>query len=167
MSDKLISRLEKEGRLRRQNAGYVQVEALLRQAIMDLEEARKVRDLAERATYVMVYMAMLKAGRALLLWKGYVPDDGAQHRTVVEVTGLVLGKKFQDIVNHFERMRRKRNEMTYEAGTLVTKSEARKAFSDAILLIDQILKAVRRTNPQMELKLDMSEVQKENPQKIL
>ena len=76
MADRLIKRLEKEGRLRKQKAGIVQVEALLQQAIEDLKEAKKIAHLAERATYVLAYMFMLKAGRALLLFNGYVPVDG-------------------------------------------------------------------------------------------
>ena len=128
MPDQLIKRLEKEGRLRKQKAGVIQVEALLRQAMFDLAEAQKIVSLAERATYLLAYMAMLKAGRALLLFKGYAPADGAQHRTVVEVTEAVLGEKYRHLTIQFETMRRKRNEMTYEAGALLSISESQKAF---------------------------------------
>ena len=86
MLEKLIKRLEREGKIRRQKAGVVQVEALLREAILDLEETKRIIHVAERATYLLAYNGMLKAGRALLLLRGYVPDDGAQHKTVVEMT---------------------------------------------------------------------------------
>jgi len=151
MPHKLIERLLKEGKLRKQKAGIVQVEALLKQSILDLQEAQKTLPIAERATYVMAYMAMLKAGRALLLSKGYVPDDGAQHRTVVEITSAILGKRYRDITDQFETMRRKRNEMTYEAGILVSKKESHKAFKDGIQLLKQILIEVKKENPQLEL----------------
>ena len=59
-------------------------------------------------------MAMLKAGRALLLLQGFVPDDGAQHKTVVEVTSVILGEKYRHLTDQFETMRRKRNEMTID-----------------------------------------------------
>ena len=155
MADRLIKRLEKEGRLRKQKAGIVQVEALLQQAIEDLKEAKKIAHLAERATYVLAYMSMLKAGRALLLFNGYVPVDGAQHKTVVEVTEAFLGEKFRDLTEQFEIMRRKRNEMTYEAGALLSMSESQKAFSDAISLVKEILKQVKIQNPQLELKFNL------------
>ncbi len=148
---KLIERLLKEGKLRKQKAGIVQVEALLKQSILDLQEAQKTLPIAERATYVMAYMAMLKAGRALLLSKGYIPDDGAQHRTVVEITSSILGKNYREITDQFETMRRKRNEMTYEAGILVSKKESHKAFKDGIQLLKQILIEVKKGNPQLEL----------------
>ena len=127
------------------------MEALLKQAVLDLGEAKKIAHIAERATYLMAYMAMLKAGRALLLFKGFVPDDGAQHKTVVDVTAALLGPKFKNLVAHFETMRRKRNEMTYEAGSLVSVSEAKRAFSDAMDLVQQILHEVKLQNPQLEL----------------
>lgn len=151
MIDKMITRLEREGKLARQEAGIVQVEALLRQAIMDLEEAKKTLHVADRATYILAYMAMLKAGRALLLFKGYRPTDGAQHKTVVEMTGAFLGSDFTSLVNHFETMRRKRNEMTYEAGALLSPTEASDAFTDAIALVREIHRDVKAHNPQMEL----------------
>ena len=153
--DKLANKLEKEGKLRKQKVATVQIEALLKQAVLDLEEAGKVVNIAERATYVLAYMAMLKAGRALLLQMEYVPHDGAQHKTVVEMTSAVLGDKYKDLTGHFETMRRKRNEMTYEAGALISLSESKKAFSDAVSLVKNILAEVKSKNPQLELKFDL------------
>ena len=126
MPDKLIKKLEKAGKLRKQKVGFVQIEALLKEAVLDLEESKKIAHLAERATYLLAYNAMLKAGRALMLLKGYVPDDGAQHKTVVEMTSAILGDSYRDLTEKFETMRRKRNEMTYESGTLLSRSEAQK-----------------------------------------
>lgn len=154
MPDKLMNQLEKEGKIRKQKAGIVQIEALLKEATLDMKEAKKVSHLAERATYLLAYMAMLKAGRALLLLKGYVPDDGAQHKTVVDMTTAILGNKYKTLSNHFEGMRRKRNEMTYGAGVSLTKSESLKAFDDAVILIEKILEEVKSQNPQMEFKFD-------------
>lgn len=157
MFDKLIQKLKKQGKIKKQKAGIVQIEALLKEAILDLREAKKISHIAERATYLLAYMAMLKAGRALLLFKGYMPDDGAQHKTVVEVTSAILGNKFKNPTEQFETMRRKRNEMTYEAGSLLSKSEAQKAFSDAISLVEGILSEVKSKNPQLELKFELDE----------
>lgn len=154
MPDKLIERLIKEGKIKKQKAGFVQIESLLRASIADLEEAWTISHLAERATYLMAYIAILKAGRALLLLNGYVPDDGAQHKTVVEMTSAILGDRYRNLAMQFETMRRKRNEMTYESETLLSKSEVQKAFSDAISLVRKILEKVKSQNPQLELKFD-------------
>jgi len=151
MTDKLINKLEREGKIAKQEAGIVQIEALIKESILDLEEAKKTLHVADRATYILAYMAMLKAGRALLLFNGYRPTDGAQHKTVVEMTGAFLGDKYTAIVSHFETMRRKRNEMTYEAGALLSPTEAEEAFNNAISLVRKILSDVKKRNPQMEL----------------
>ena len=100
---------------------------------------------------------MLKAGRALMLLKGYVPDDGAQHKTVVEMTSAILGDLYRELTEKFETMRRKRNEMTYESGTLLSRSEAQKAFSDAIALVKKIFTEAKAQNPQLELKFQLNE----------
>ena len=157
MPDKLIKRLEREGKVRKQKAGLVQAEALLKEAVLDLEEANRISSVGERATYLLAYSGMLKAGRALLLLNGYVPDDGAQHKTVVEMTAAILGAKYRSLTEEFETMRRKRNDLTYEAGTLLSKSEAQRAFSDAIELVKRILTEVKAPNPQLDLKLDLKE----------
>ena len=102
-------------------------------------------------------MAMLKAGRALLLLKGYLPADGAQHKTVVEITSAILGDNYKKLTGQFESMRRKRNEMTYEAGVLISLSEAKVAFSDAIALVQEILREVKTQNPQLKLNLGLNE----------
>jgi len=101
--DKLIKRLEREGKVRRQKAGLVQVEALLKEAVLDLEEAKRISSVAERATYLLAYNGMLKAGRALLLLGGYVPDDGGQHKTVVEMTTAILDRNTGALPSNLRR----------------------------------------------------------------
>jgi uncharacterized protein (UPF0332 family) len=154
---KLVKKLETEGKIRKQEAGFVQIEALLKGAILDLQEAEKILHLAERATYLLAYNAMLKAGRALILQQGYVPHDGAQHKTVVEMTSAILGDRYRHLTEQFETMRRKRNEITYESGTLLSKSEAQKAFSDAIAIVKKILSDLKSRNPQLELKFELKD----------
>lgn len=155
MFNKLVKKLELEKKIKKQKAGIVQIEALLREAILDLTEAKKISHLAQRATYLMAYTGILKAGRALLLLKGYVPDDGAQHKTVVEMTSAILGDKYKNLTQQFESMRRKRNELTYESGKLLSLSEAQKALADAIALVHEILEEVKSQNPQLELAITL------------
>jgi len=150
-----IEKLEKLGKLRRQTAGFVQIEGLLKEALLDLSESKKILDIAPRAAYVSAYTAMLKAGRALLLLKGYIPADGGQHKTVVEACGIFLGKSFSALVGHFENMRRKRNDLTYEAGNLISKSETMSAFEDAVNWLKAIIGMVEAADPQVRFKFDI------------
>ena len=74
---------------------------------------------------------------------------------MVEVTTAFLGDDYKNLTAQFENMRRKRNELTYEAGALLSKSESEKAFKDAISLVKNILREVSSVNPQMQLKFDL------------
>ena len=103
----------------------------------------------------MAYTAMLKAGRALLLLYGYRPDDGAQHKTVIEVTGAVIGDEYKSLTMQFEVMRRKRNEMMYGSGSIFSRKDTDKAFLDAISLVKRILKTAKSKNPQLELEFNL------------
>ena len=73
------------------------------------------------------------------------------------MTSALLGERYEAITGEFETMRKKRNEMTYESGTLLSESEAQKAFSDAIALVKKILAEVKSRNPQFELKFKLQE----------
>jgi len=95
--EKLIRRLEREGKIRKKETEFIQVEALLKEAILDLDEAKRISEIAERATFLLAYNAMLKAGRALMMLKGYLPANGGQHKTVVDMTGATLGDRFQNL----------------------------------------------------------------------
>jgi len=149
--DKLIQKLEREGKIKKQTAGLVQVEALLRESMKDLDEAKKIAHIATRATYLLAYNAMLKAGRSLLLFKGYIPADGGQHKTVVEMTSAILGENFRHLCDQFESMRRRRNELTYEAGILISGTDSKRAFADARQHVKEVMEEVKSKNPQLEL----------------
>jgi uncharacterized protein (UPF0332 family) len=158
MPEKLIDDLLRQGKLKELKVAFIQIEELLQESIIDLQEASKIQTIAQRATYLMAYNAMLKAGRAILLLKGYTPSDGAQHKTVVIMTSHLLGPKFKNIVAHFEKMRVKRNMMTYEAHTLISIVESKNAFKEAIELVQGIIKAVKIKNPQLELDFNVDKL---------
>jgi len=151
LSESVFLSYEKQGKVRKVDAGFVQVEKMLSEAIVDLHDAKKIVNIVDRPAYIAAYNAMLKAGRALLLMHGYIPDDGAQHKTVVEICGKLLGKKYADLAQEFETMRRKRNDMTYEGNILLERSEVPKALDHAIKLLKKVLEEAKKRNPQLSL----------------
>lgn len=153
MPGPLLKRLLEQGRIRKQAGGFVQVEGFLKEALIDLSEAKKALSVSKRGAYLLAYNAMLKSGRGLMLMEGFVPDDGGQHKTVIEVSGLILGEQFKIAVRKFDNMRRKRNELTYEAGVLLSARDAESALNEVHALIAGIFKKVKTRNPQFELKL--------------
>jgi hypothetical protein len=48
-------------------------------------------------------------------------------------------------------MRRRRNELTYEAGILISGTDSQKAFADARQLVKEVMEMVKSKNPQLEL----------------
>lgn len=150
MSD-VIEKLKGEGKLREQKVGFVQIEGLLGDSLKDIAEAKAVIGVGERACFILAYQAMLKAGRALLFLNGLRPADGAQHVTVIQVCEFFLGPSFKGLAQQFETMRRIRNKITYEYGTLLSHSEVETALQDAEKWIRAIAVKVKEKNPQFEL----------------
>jgi len=149
----LIERLKLQGRLREEKIGFIQIEGLLKDAMKDIKEAKATLNLGERGPFLLAYQAMLKAGRALLFLEGLRPADGAQHKTVVEACEVFLGLTFKNLVEQFEEMRRKRNQLVYEYGSLLSHGEVESALHDAEEWIQAIARKVKDKNPQFELPL--------------
>ena len=152
--DDLIKKLKLEGKLCNEKVGFIQIEGLLQDALKDIQEARVVIKVGERSPFILAYQSMLKAGRALLLLHNLRPADGAQHRTVVQICEVILDKKFKSLAEQFERMRRKRNELTYEYGGLLSRPEVEASLHDSEAWIRAVSNKVKEKNPQFELKFD-------------
>lgn len=91
---------------------------------------------------------MLRASRAYMLLKGFKPSDGYQHKTAVDFIDQFLGHDYRDIIDHFDRMRRKRNIFTYEIDVSISKIEATNAFNTAEKFVALIKDVIRKENPQ-------------------
>src|SRR3989338_2652540 len=138
----------KRGLLKRQRVNIQQIETQIVRANKDLHTARLVlREDSEWAATI-AYQAMLRVGRALLFANGYLPADGRQHRTVVELTQHLLGREYAALVERFEVMRRKRNLFFYESDPFGTLTEAKNALEAAAELIHAIQRLVQHKHPQ-------------------
>jgi hypothetical protein len=94
-----------------------------------------------------------QGGRALLFSFGYLPADGQQHKTVVEITGLILGKEYETVVLLFEKFRRKRNLFFYDSVDTANVTEAKKSAETAQKLIEAIQIQIKIQNPQIQFEL--------------
>jgi uncharacterized protein (UPF0332 family) len=143
----------KRGLLKKRRANFKQIEKQLIRALKDLSTFKTlVCDDPEWASTV-AYQAMLRSGRALIYAYGYLPSDGQQHKTVVEVTGIILGKKFNGIVSQFNKLRKKRNIFFYDSLDTSNIAEAKKAGKTAKQLINAIHKKIIEINPQISLNI--------------
>jgi uncharacterized protein (UPF0332 family) len=150
--EKFLNECLAKGLLKSQKSDLGAVETLLLRAQKDLRTAKANLDIDEGIAYTVAYLAMLHAGRAFILLKGFRPADGYQHKTVVEFMSHFLGKDFKLIVEQFDRMRRKRNIFTYEADISISKSEAVNALKTAERFVDLVKEIIQKESPQTEFK---------------
>jgi len=142
----------KKGLLKQQRVNFKQIEKQIARARKDLETAQSVLAKDPEWAGTIAYHAMLRSGRALLFSRGYLPADGGQHKTVVELTQHLLGKTYATLVARFEQMRRKRNLFFYESDPFGTLTEAESALKAAAQLIQVIQETIRHENPQLHFR---------------
>ena len=134
-----------------QPANFHQIQKQLSRAARDLKTAKKIlKEDAEWAASI-AYHAMLRAGRSLLFAYGYLPQGGGQHKTIVELTGKILGQDYSDIVHQFNRFRKKRNLFVYDSEDAGNIYEAEKAIETAALLLGKVKEQIAQQNPQFHL----------------
>ena len=143
------------------NRGYVkkikpdllQIERQLARAEKDMKTFGLVVKQDPEWGSTIAYQAMLRVGRALMFAHGYLPADGQQHKTVVEITGDILGKDYNMIVRRFDRMRKQRNIFFYDSEDAHNMTEAERSLKNARSLISAVKERIRRIDPQGDLKL--------------
>lgn len=143
---------QRNGLIKKEKIGFDQIIKHIDRANVDLKVARKNLKIDTEAAYNYTYLAMLRAGRALMFSRGYRPTDGRQHKTVVEFCAYVLGRKYTVLIKHFDRMRQKRNKFTYdEPGLMVSATETINALGKAEKFVKEITKFIQTKNPQVKL----------------
>ncbi|MBU1862279.1 MAG: hypothetical protein KKH94_01245, partial [Candidatus Omnitrophica bacterium] len=70
-----------------------------------------------------------------------------QHKTIVEVTSLLMGDKASTIVVHFEEVRQKQHALVHNHSNLISELEAHDAFHYALLLVREITKLIKKKDP--------------------
>ena len=138
----------RKGLINKQKTGFDQVEKLVMRAQKDLKVARTNMAIDEEVAYQYAYLAMMRCGRALILLQGIRPTDGQQHKTVIELSRLILGDDFETLIVKFDQMRRKRNQFTYEPSSPVSASEAKNALSSAGDFVKKVSVFIKKQNSQ-------------------
>ncbi len=143
-----------QGLIKKQRVNFTHIEALLLRAQKDIIAAKSNLEIDEEVTYNYAYLSMLRCGRAIIFLRGYRSVDGQQHKTIIELSGEILGKGFKNLIKRFDRMRRKRNQFTYDPFLPVSKIEAENALKTAEEFVAKVIKQVQEENPQLRLNLD-------------
>lgn len=137
-----------KGLIKKREVNFSQIKKQIMRAEKDLDTYTLVIDKDPEWASTIAYQSILRAGRSLLFAYGYLPIDGQQHKTVVDITGEILGEEFSLVVKQFDRLRRKRNLFFYDSEDARNFTEARKALEIARNLLDEIKKEIDKLNPQ-------------------
>jgi len=144
-------RFLKDKLIKKQKPDFKQISHQLQRSLKDLKTAEANLKIDLTWSFAIAYHAMIRAGRALMYSKGYLPTAKHSHKTIVEFTKLTLGDEYHNLVGKFNRMRRQRHDFIYDTKNHMTSHEAKSSLEAAQKLIDKIIAMVKQENPQMDL----------------
>lgn len=144
-------RFLKDKLIKKQKPDFKQISHQLQRSLKDLKTAEANLKIDLTWSFAIAYHAMIRAGRALMYSKGYLPTAKHSHKTIVEFTRLTLGDEYHSLVGKFNRMRRQRHDFIYDTKNHITSHEAKSSLEAAQKLIDKIIAMVKHENPQMDL----------------
>lgn len=141
----------KDKLIKRQRPDFKQIENQLKRAQKDLKTAEANLAIDVTWSFAIAYHAMIRASRALMYSKGYLPTVKKSHKTIVDFTRLIIGVEYDNLVGRFNRMRRQRHDFIYASKNHITLHEAKLSLQTAKRLIDEIIVMVKKENPQKDL----------------
>lgn len=150
--DTFIKDYTRRGLIKKQEKNLKAVENLISRSYKEIKIAEANIKIDEGTAFTVAYTAMLHAGRALMLFKGYRPDDGYQHKTVVDFASITLGENYKKLLQHFDKMRRKRNIFTYEVSISISETEVTNALKSAADFIKAVCTIIETEDPQHKFK---------------
>lgn len=134
----------RERLIKKQDPDFRQIRNQLRRAEKDLLTAEAVLGIDRTWCFTIAYHATIRACRALMYSRGFLPTAKNSHKTVLEFTRALFGDEPGQLLLRLDRMRRKRHDFIYEAENHTSESEARTALATAQALIERILILVSR-----------------------
>jgi uncharacterized protein (UPF0332 family) len=137
--------------IKRQTPDFKQIAYQLKRARKDLKTAESNLAIDLTWAFTIAYHSMIRASRALMYAKGYLPTTKRSHKTIVEFTQLSLGAEYENLVSRFNRMRRQRHDFIYDTQNHITLHEAELSIETAKKLIEQITVLVAKEDPVKDL----------------
>lgn len=128
----------KNNLIKKAKPDVVQIKHQLKRAMQDLETAQANLKIDLTWALTIADHSMIRACRALMYSKGYLPTANQTHKTIVEFTKLVLGDEYHGLLAKFNRLRRRRHSFIYDSENHVNHEEAQSALETAKKLIAEI-----------------------------
>jgi len=133
-------------RVRRERISPGEVTQALERAERDLKTARKIMAEDWDWGFAVAYNAVLQASRAYMFNQGYRPAAAQGHKNTFAFMRIAMGKRYEDIITYFDRMRSKRNQAIYDVAGLITETEARNLLAEAEEFVKLICGRIGRKN---------------------
>lgn len=128
-------------KLRDQDIYPEQIQRFFKSAEKKLKDAHRVAAISQEAAFQMAYDSMLRAALGLMLKHGKRPRSlPGHHIAIIEFAGGVLGEEFRGMIRHFDQMRRKRNDLLYEADDFISETEVVESLRTAEKFLERIKK---------------------------
>jgi len=119
-----------DGRVDPHATSRQELQDLLRAAARNLRDAG-VRGLSPDNAFGLAYEAVFLLAKAVLACAGYrVRGLGAHHTTFVALE-VAMGASMSETAGYFDRCRRKRNELSYDAAGVASEAEATELREEA------------------------------------
>ncbi|MEA3398506.1 MAG: hypothetical protein U9R06_02050 [Patescibacteria group bacterium] len=144
----ILKQIAEQGKIKKEKGiGFDQIVKRLDRALIDIKNAKLIIKNDEIGAYRIAYDAMLQTGLALILYHGYRPQVKNFHKTVVECSRLILGKKYYFLVKQFDQMRKNRHNLIYDI-SFVSREESISSIKAAEKFIKEIVDYIKKDNPQ-------------------
>lgn len=146
-----FDRFLKDNFVKRAKPDFKQIVVQLKRANKDLKTAESVLMVDPTWAFAITYHAMIRASKALMFAKGYLPTVKRSHKTIVEFARLILGDEYGNLIGRFNRMRRKRHDFIYDSVNDITTNEVKSSIETAEKLISEINNIIIKEHPQENL----------------
>jgi len=114
-----LKQLLNDGSIQKKSISFQEVDRMFLKSENTLKSSKILLKENEEDSFELAYKAMLIAGRSLMFSLGYRPKVIRSHKTTVEFCEIILGKEYKDLVNRFDKARKKRNDLIYSAKGIV------------------------------------------------
>jgi len=139
---KAIDALLAERRLHQVKPSLSRAETLIARARKDLGAISKIVEASEEIAYTTAFEAMFKATLALMAVHGFRIGTIEQRKAAVQFLRATLPAGLESVLAAFDKMRQRRNDLSYDAGVVVSRTDADEASKQAAILIEAIGKLV-------------------------
>ena len=136
-----LSDLLGKGLVEKISSNPQQVKDEIEIAKRDVASAKNVLTIDEwEVAHNLAYNAMLQSGTALMFSKGYRPKGQEHHVAVIEFVQVVYTAKFEpEVLQAFEKARKRRAQSVYDKVGLISESQARYLVEKAEKFVNKAL----------------------------